>query len=70
MRRSAPVGAFLSCLWILAGVAAGLAAQPAASAPPTEQTEAYGAYDRDHLYFGFYVHTTRTDTATDRSRRS
>ena len=29
---------------------------PLDGAPATEQTEAYIAYDRDHIYFGFYLH--------------
>ena len=29
---------------------------PLDGAPATEQTEVYVAYDRDHIYFGFYLH--------------
>ena len=29
---------------------------PLDGAPATEQTEVYIAYDRDHIYFGFYLH--------------
>jgi len=29
---------------------------PLDGAPATEHTEVYVAYDRDHLYFGFYLH--------------
>ena len=44
-------------IWQTAAMITNLVQQsPLDGAPATEDTEIYFAYDRDHLYFGFYLH--------------